>query len=200
MTESPWVLALGAEAEDLHPRIRAYVATIPPGFVGYGRGSFRVVGTPRVWLWPILALLGTEAVLAPGWHRDVPFRVRNQPGESRIDARRRFDFARGPWTMVDSVTFGADGLVDRLGRHGFVAATLEAAALDGALVLTSTSVSIFGIRLPTAVAPRLRVVERWVDDDACQRVSVTLDVPGWGRLYEYEGDFVYRVDRPWTGS
>lgn len=200
MMQSPWVQALGADADLLHPRIRAYVAAIPPGFVGYGRGSFRVVGTPRRWLWPILALLGDEAVLPPGWHRDVPFRIRNQPGDSRLDARRRFEFRRRPWTMADSITFGPDGLVDRLGRHGFVEATLEAVALDGALVLTSTSVSIFGIRIPSAVAPRVRVVERWVDEDACQRVSLTLDAPGWGRLYEYEGDFVYDVVRPRMGS
>lgn len=196
MTESPWVQALGADAARLHPRIRAYVATVPVGFIGYGRGTFRTVGTPRVWLWPVFALLGEAAVLAPGWHHNVPFRIRNEPGVSRLDARRRFEFTRGHWTMSDSVTFGPEGLLDRVGRRGLVVATLQAAVHDGALILTSTSVRLLGVRIPAAVAPRIRIVERWIDADACQRVSFTLDAPGWGRLYEYEGDFVYRVDRP----
>ncbi|MBE7163154.1 MAG: DUF4166 domain-containing protein, partial [Williamsia herbipolensis] len=63
----------------LHPRLRAYFAAIPPGHVGRGDGVFAVVGTPRRWLWPFLALFARDDVMFPVWERDVPFTVENRP-------------------------------------------------------------------------------------------------------------------------
>ena len=56
MTRSPYELSIGAEVlARLHPRLRTYFGPVPPGHVGRGEGVFTVVGTPRRWLWPVLA-------------------------------------------------------------------------------------------------------------------------------------------------
>ena len=125
---SPWVEALGPRFERLHPRLRAYFGTIPAGSIGYGRGTFARVGSPRRWLRPILVLLAAEGILYPVWAANVAFRIRNEPGPSRVEARRRFDFAAAPWTMRDVVSIERGMLVDRLGRHGILSVTLQAEA------------------------------------------------------------------------
>ncbi|MDO7881977.1 DUF4166 domain-containing protein [Antiquaquibacter soli] len=192
MRESPWVEALGSDLERLHPRLRAYFGTIPEGSIGHGRGVFDVVGTPRRWLWPLVALLSLDAVLFPVWERDVPFRVRNAPVDGRVDALRRFEFARGARTMVDSTSFEG-ALVDRLGRRGLISAQLVARVRDGMLVLESSRTRVLGIPVPVALSPRITLIERWDDAAERQHVSLVLDAPLIGRLYEYSGHFDYRV-------
>ena len=193
---SPWVEALGPRFERLHPRLRAYFGTIPAGSIGYGRGTFARVGSPRRWLRPILVLLAAEGILYPVWAANVAFRIRNEPGPSRVEARRRFDFAAAPWTMRDVVSIERGMLVDRLGRHGILIVTLQAEVDGGRLVLRSTAVRVFGVLLPRPIAPVLLLTETWDDGLSAQRVSFRLDSPLWGRLYEYEGTFRYRVVRP----
>ena len=195
-SSSPWARALGSDVERLHPHLRTYFGTIPVGSIGYGRGVFTRVGSPRRWFWPLLAVLALEGVLYPVWAANVPFRIRNEPGPSRVGARRRFEFASGPWTMCDTVSIDHGLLVDRLGRHGIVSVTLQAEVDDGALVLRSTAVRVFGVLLPRPIAPVLSLTETWDDGIAAQRVTFRLDSPCWGRLYEYEGTFRYRVARP----
>lgn len=195
-TPSPWEQALGSEIERLHPRLRAYFGPIPAGSIGYGRGVFTRVGSPRRCLRPLLAVLAAEGVLSPGWAADVPFRIRNEPGPSRVEARRRFEFASGPWTMRDVVSIERGVLTDRLGRRGILSVTLRAEVDDGALVLRSTGVRVFGVVLPRLIAPTLVLTETWDDDLSAQRVAFRLGSRLWGRLYEYEGTFRYRVVRP----
>jgi hypothetical protein len=80
MGRSPYELCAAPELlARLHPRLRAYFGAIPPGHVGRGEGVFRVVGTPRRWLHPLLALFARDAVMFPVWERDVPFTVENRP-------------------------------------------------------------------------------------------------------------------------
>lgn len=193
---SPWEQALGPTIERLHPRLRDYFGTIPSGSIGYGRGVFARVGSPRRWLRPLLALLAAEGILYPAWAAGVPFRIRNEPGPSHVEARRRFEFASGPWTMRDVVSVERGTLIDRLGRHGILSVTLHADVDDGALVLRSTGVRVFGVALPRSIAPVLVLTEAWDERIAAQRVTFRLDSPRWGRLYEYEGTFRYRVVRP----
>jgi hypothetical protein len=193
VTVSPWEQALGNDIERLHPRLRAYFGAIPAGSIGYGTGVFEVVGTPRRWLWPIFALLALDSVLFPVWERDVPFRVRNTPGPKRVDSLRRFEFPTRSRTMVDSTSFGAEGLVDRLGRRGLVSARFVARVSDGMLRLESTEARVLGIPIPAALAPRVTLTEQWDDALDRQRVTLVLDAPVLGRLYEYAGTFEYRV-------
>ncbi|QQD76520.1 DUF4166 domain-containing protein [Curtobacterium sp. YC1] len=215
MTRSPYELTTPPEVlARLHPRLRTYFGAVPPGHVGRGEGVFAVVGTPRRWLWPLLALFARDAVMFPVWERQVPFtvenraaRVRRGPGTGRearpaVRAHRTFHFRSGTRTMVDAITAGPDGLVDNLGRRGRVSALLraevDATGPDaGALRLVSTRVTFRALgrdrRLPAVVSPRVTLVERFDDEADRQRVSLVLSAPVLGTLYRYEGAFRYEI-------
>lgn len=188
----PWEAALGESFAQLHPRLRDYFRTIPRGAVGRGSGTFAVAGTPRRWLWPLLALLGSDGILFAAWERDVPFTVENRPVYAGLASTRTFSFAEAHRRMTDHVVLDARGLEDRLGRHGWVAARLEPTVVDGMLTLESTSVTLFGVPLPSFLRPRVTLTERIEGEQ--QHVSLTLDAPVVGRLYEYSGTFTYRID------
>jgi hypothetical protein len=219
VTRSPYELSTPPDVlARLHPRLSTYFGAIPPGHVGRGEGVFDVVGTPRRWLWPVLAWFARDAVMFPVWERDVPFTVENRParvgrgqavqeGRVAVRAHRTFRFRSGTRTMVDAITAGPDGLVDHLGRRGRVSALLRA-EVDahgpdaGALRLVSTRVSFRAlgreVRLPSRIAPRVTLVERFDDDADQQRVSLVLSAPLVGTLYRYEGAFRYEI-APDTG-
>ena len=226
MSRSPYQLSTSPDVlARLHPRLRTYFGPIPPGSVGRGEGVFAVVGTPRRWLWPVLALFARDAVMFPVWEHEVPFTVENRPvrvgrgsgpgREARIAVRahRTFRFRAGHRTMVDAITAEPEGLVDHLGRRGRVSALLrtevDADGPDaGALRLVSTRVSFRALgrawRLPAVVAPRVTLVERFDDEADVQRVSLVLAAPIVGTLYRYEGAFTYSVvpegGDTWTDS
>ncbi|PZF54153.1 DUF4166 domain-containing protein [Curtobacterium sp. MCSS17_008] len=215
MTRSPYELSTPSDVlARLHPRLRTYFGAVPPGHVGLGEGVFDVVGTPRRWLWPLLACFARDAVMFPVWERDVPFTVENRPArvgrgattgreaQVAVRAHRTFRFRSGTRTMVDAIAAEPDGLVDHLGRRGRVGALLRA-EVDahgpeaGALRLVSTRVTFRalgrGWSLPTVLAPRVTLVERFDDDADVQRVSLVLATPVLGTLYRYEGAFRYRI-------
>lgn len=215
MTPSPYELRTPPDVlARLHPRLRTYFGPVPAGSVGRGEGVFAVVGTPRRWLWPVLAWLARDGVVFPVWERDVPFTVENRPARVRrgggdrqeariaVRARRTFRFRSGTRTMVDAITAEPDGLVDHLGRRGRLSARLRA-EVDadgpdaGALRLVSTRVTFRalgrGWSLPALVAPRVTLVERFDDEADRQRVSLVLTAPVIGTLYRYEGTFRYRI-------
>ncbi|MBA8989626.1 hypothetical protein FHW23_000858 [Curtobacterium pusillum] len=215
MTRSPYQLSTPPDVLTcLHPRLRTYFGPIPPGHVGRGEGVFDVVGTPRRWLWPLLAWFARDAVMFPIWERDVPFTVENRPARVRrrstpgqeervaVRAYRTFRFRSGTRTMVDAITAEPEGLVDHLGHRGRVSALLrtevDAHGPDaGALRLVSTRVTFRALgrelRLPALIAPRVTLVERFDDDADRQRVSLVLTAPLIGTLYRYEGAFRYAV-------
>ena len=219
MSRSPYELSTPPDVlARLHPRLRTYFGPIPPGHVGRGEGVFTVVGTPRRWLWPVLAWFARDAVMFPVWERDVPFTVENRPAHVRrgstgleaqvaVRAHRTFRFRSGARTMVDAITAEPDGLVDHLGRRGRVSALLRT-EVDGtgpdagALRLVSTRVTFRAlgreVRLPAVIAPRVTLVERFDDEADRQRVSLVLSAPVVGTLYRYEGAFRYEI-APDTG-
>ncbi len=219
MTRSPYELSTPSDVlARLHPRLSAYFGAVPPGHVGRGEGVFDVVGTPRRWLWPLLAWFARDSVMFPVWERDVPFTVENRPAHVRrgragreahpaVRAHRTFRFRSGSRTMVDAITAEPDGLVDHLGRHGRVSARLRA-EVDahgpdaGALRLVSTRVTFRAlgseVRLPAALSPRVTLTERFDDEADLQRVSLVLSAPVLGTLYRYEGAFRYEI-APDTG-
>ena len=214
MSRSPYELSTPPDVlARLHPRLRTYFGPIPPGHVGRGEGVFTVVGTPRRWLWPVLAWFARDDVMFPVWERDVPFTVENRPTHVRrgaaglealvaVRAHRTFRFRSGTRTMVDAITAEPHGLVDHLGRRGRVSARLRT-EVDGtgpdagALRLVSTCVTfrVLGreVRLPAVASPRVTLVERFDDDADRQRVSLVLSAPVLGTLYRYEGAFRYEI-------
>ena len=191
---SPWTLALGSRLGDLDPALAVYFSTIPPGSVGHGTGTFDRVGTPRRWLWPVLALLGRGGIAFPVWEHDVPFQVENRPGAAAITATLRFRFRSGERVMRHEMRLGTRGLVDVLGNRGLLEADLVPEVVDGRLEVRSTALRLrLGrLRVPVPLAPRLHLVES--RDGDRQRVSVTLTAPVGGRLYEYAGAFEYRIE------
>ena len=196
--QSPYARALGERIDDLHPRLRAYFEAIPDGAVGIGEGVFQRVGTPRRWLWPFLRLLERRGVVAAGWERDVPFRVENRTIASRAIGERTFHFTRGPWTMRDAAALTRHGrVVDELGEPGLLAACFDVEVRQGALHLTSRAIGLrlgrFRVRIPGPLAPVIRLTERFDDALARQRMALTVDAPLLGRVYEYRGDFTYRI-------
>lgn len=241
MTPSPYQLTTPPHVLDrLHPRLHAYFGPVPPGSVGRGEGLFDVVGTPRRWLWPVLAWLARDGIVFPVWERAVPFTVENRParvgrgggtgrearptpagrptstpkrshpgaaGSVAVRAHRTFRFRSGDRTMVDAITAEPEGLVDHLGHRGRLSATLRA-EVDadgpdaGALRLVSTRVTVRALgrdrSLPSVLAPRVTLVERFDDDADVQRVSLVLSAPVLGTLYRYEGAFRYEI-APDTG-
>jgi len=194
---SPWPAALGPLLYELDPGLQAYFGDLPAGTTGLGRGTFDVVGTPRRWLWPFLRLVANEGIAVATWQKNVPFTVYNRPDPRRrvVRAERQIALMTGTWTMVDAIAAVGPGttLVDDLGRHRRLRVVLEPTVVDGALVLRSTAVGIrFGlirVRVPNAVAPRVKLTERFAAGR--QHVSVTIDLPVIGRIYEYSGSFEY---------
>jgi len=216
VTDSPWQRTVPPEVlARLHPRLRTYFGPIPAGRVGRGEGVFTVVGTPRRWLWPVLAVFARDGVLFPVWEHDVPFTVANRPvrvgrgdpgtgqeAQVAVRAHRTFRFRSGDRTMVDAIAAGPHGLVDHLGRRGRVSADLRA-EVDahgpdaGVLRLVSTRVSFRALgrewSLPAFLAPRVTLTERFDDEADRQRVSLVLSAPILGTLYRYEGAFRYAI-------
>lgn len=206
---SPYRAVLGPAFDELHPRLRAYFDAIPDGSAGTGRGVFDTVGTPRRWLWPVLAVFGRAHVMFPVWERAVPFTVENVPvksadGGPAVRAVRRFVLRGRVLDMRDEI--GVDGwmIVDRLGSPVLVEALFSALVIDGAIRLTSRRVAVrvgrLRIVVPRAVAPVVALTERYDDERDAQSVSVVVRVPLIGRVYQYAGTFRYQVGRRESGG
>ncbi|MET1051538.1 MAG: DUF4166 domain-containing protein [Mycetocola sp.] len=202
MSRSPYQRALGGAFAGLHPNLLAYFSALPAGAVGDGAGVFDVVGTPRRWLWPALWVLGRAGIVFPVWEHDVPFTVSNRPttdatGEGAVAAVRRFRFPGGDREMIDVISCGPDGLVDRLGAGGLVEASFQATVADHALALRSDRIRVrvgsVRIPVPAWVSPLVTLSERFDDASGRQRIALTVDAPLIGRLYEYSGSFRYSV-------
>jgi hypothetical protein len=142
-------------------------------------------------------------VIFPGWEHDVPFSVTNRAaageiGEPAVAAVRRFEFRSGARQMTDLISIAGGELIDRIGTGGVLEASFTAFVEGGGLTLASRRVSVrigrVHVRIPVAVAPVVRLTERYDDVLNCQRVALTIDAPLLGRLYEYSGTFRYSVD------
>jgi hypothetical protein len=193
---SPWLVVLGDRVDDLDPSLREYFSAIPEGSIGRGSGVFDTVGTPRRWLWPVLAILGRAGIVFPVWQRDVPFDVVNTPADGVVRASRTFRFAAGDRVMRDEISAMSGRIVDVLGTRRRLRAYLDASVIDGRLELRSrgASLRIGPVWLPLPFAPRVHLVE--MRDGNRQRVELTMTLPLVGRIYEYAGSFSYRIETP----
>lgn len=192
-------MALGEHLEELHPRLRDYFSTLPEGHIGVGEGVFSRVGTPRRWLWPFLRPLHSRGVIYAGWQLSVPFRVTNRLIDGRAVSAREFLLPGQAWTMHDAVSLNPHGrLVDELGDPAIVAASFDTAITNGTLQLTSHAIGLrvgrLRVRLPRLLSPVVQLTESFDDVSDRQRVAVTIHVPLLGRVYEYSGDFTYRIE------
>lgn len=199
---SPYEKVLGSSFDRLHPRLQQYFSAVPDGAAGIGSGSFTLVGSPRYWLWPVLWMLGNQGVIFPVWRRRVPFTVLNgatvdAKGNTAVLGIRTFRFRLAERVMTDAITAERRGLVDYLGSQRRWRALLAASVVDGGLNLISTDIAVrFGrleLSIPKCVAPVVTLSERFDDATQRQQVSVTIDSPHLGRLYEYAGSFVYQI-------
>ena len=99
--------------------------------------------------------------------------------------------------MTDRITWTKRGLRQRLGAGERFVAELFVNPDEGGLLITSGRIGVrfLGLQfsLPASWAPRIAVRERTLDDGR-QHVSLTIDLPVVGRLYEYAGAFTYRVE------
>lgn len=195
---TPWASALGDRLDELSPALATYFAGSPEGSHGIGEGVFTTVGTPRRWLWPLLAVLGNWNIVWPVWEREVPFTVVNIPTPHGLIAVRRFRFRSGDRVMTDRIIFTPRGIRQRLGTGERVVAEVFVTPDDDRLLITSGRVGIrlLGLRfsLPASWSPRIEVVERSLPDGR-QHMSLTLHLPVVGRAYEYAGAFSYRVEQ-----
>lgn len=188
----------------LHPVLRRYFSAIPAGSVGVGEGVFVRFGTRHRWLAPFLKPMQRRGVIVPGLHRDVWFRIENRTvldgtGNGRAVAERTLMLDTGVWTMTDAVSLNPHGrVVDVLGEPGLVAASFDIETHDGALRMRSRAVGLrlgsLRMRLPRPIAPRIQLTERFDEATARQHVRLTIDAPVLGRVYEYGGSFVYRIE------
>lgn len=200
---SPYRAVLGAAFDELHPRLRAYFDAIPDGAVGRGSGVFETVGTPRRWLWPVLAVFARSHVMFPVWEREVPFTVENRAvtapdGSPAVAAVRTFGLRSGTATMVDEIGVRRGAVIDRLGDPVRAEARFAATVRDGGLRLRSTAVWLVvggrRVRVPDPLAPVVVLTERWDDQDERQRVSIIVRVPLIGWIYQYRGRFRYAIE------
>ena len=197
---SPYSRILGERLNALHPRLRDYFSPLPHGHVGVGEGVFSRVGTPRRWLWPLLGPLHARGVVYAGWQLSVPFRVTNRLVAGRAVCEREFLLPGQAWIMRDAVSFKPHGrIVDELGDPGVIAASFTVEVRGGALHMVSRAVGVrlgrVHLRIPRVVAPVVRLTESFDDARGLQQVSVTIDAPVLGRVYEYAGDFTYRIEK-----
>lgn len=196
--QSPYLRALGDQHIRLHPVLNAYFSAIPRGEAGVGEGVFERIGTPRRWLWPLLTVLQRRSVVHAGWHHDVSFTVRNRTVAGKAIGLRTLHLPAGDWAMKDAVSARPHGrVVDQLGEPTMVAVAFDVSVDGDALALRSTTVGIrlgrFHCALPRVLSPIVRLRESAQEQDGRQHVSLTVDMPLIGRLYEYEGSFTYAL-------
>ncbi|MFB4353630.1 DUF4166 domain-containing protein [Microbacterium sp. LS_15] len=196
---SPYERALGARISELHPKTAWYFRTIPPGHVGVGTGVFTTAGSRYRWLRPMFRIAEALGVAFAGWERDVPFRIENRTVDGRALAIRWFELPGRAWVMPDAVELTAGGVLrNEIGPHRTVVTTFDIDVRDEAVVLTIRRV---GLRLgplrfsvPGFLSPRIGLVERWDEERERHHVSMTIDAPVLGRVYEYIGFFEYAIE------
>lgn len=196
--DGPYRRALGERASALHPRLESYFSPLPPGRVGRGHGVLARIGTRsplRVLMRPFRA----RGAVYSGWARDVPFEVTNRGEDGEVFAERRFRVPEGDWVMRDRVRRAGEGTVeDLIGDPPALSAVFDVDVDHGALVLRSRVTTLhlgrFRLPVPRPLAPRILLEERFVDELDRQQVSLTVDMPVLGRIYEYQGTFVHRIE------
>lgn len=193
--------ALGADFEELHPKIQErFGFASDDGVACIGRGTMDYVRNGGVHVYPFLFVGATHNTMFPEENTAVPFEVRNFAYEDQfgrevvtwlrtfqMPQERQFDAA-----MVYSEA--RDRIVDYLGTHHHLAVDIHLSVSDrDGLRLRTGDQRLYwfghGMAFPLVLSARANVHE-WYDDDAEQyRIEVKVRNPLVGLVFEYAGSF-----------
>jgi hypothetical protein len=190
VAQSVYQRVLGAEFERLVPELRDYFSGVG---VGVGSGTFEVAGSPRRWLWPVLAYLGWRRILFAEHGSDIPFDIVNSPrADGTLDAVRTLHFGARDRPLEDTMRVVDGRLHDFLGRRGGLEARLRLSIVDGLLSMRSDRLwlHLLGARIRLPGLATVTIAESWLDGR--QHVDVRLSSPVLGEWFRYAGSFTYR--------
>ncbi|WP_029601915.1 DUF4166 domain-containing protein [Halococcus hamelinensis] len=190
--------ALGAAADDLHPKVRERYSVDPTDdTIGVGRGRMDITRGTHVLpaLYPMTAL----NLLFPEAGHDVPFTVRTagfeEGGHEALATIREFEF-REKRRRFDSLTvWDADRerLFDFLGTGGRLVSELHPRVEAGVLVVESGAqwlrVGDQYLRFPEPLAASVEVRDRYDETGERYHVDATIENPLAGHILSYRGTF-----------
>lgn len=200
--------ALGDEADDLHPKVRARYGLGPDdGHATVGRGLMDITrGTLAL---PVLYAMPARNLLFPESGEDVPFSVttvgwRDPMGYEALTTRREFEFDGKRRTFDSTTVWDAERerLFDFLGTGGHVVSELHPRVEDGALVVEGGKqwTRIGGRYLPTPgpLAVEVTVRDRYDEADEQFHVTATVKSPLAGHILGYRGSFTQETEQMGT--
>lgn len=191
--------ALGADADNLHPKVRERYALGPDDAIAcMGRGTMDISRGTHVL--PALYAMTTQNLLFPEAGKQIPFSVttvgyRNDAGYEVLTTRREFVFKR-KHRRFDSLTVWDDHnerLLDFLGSNGHIVSELHPRVEAGALVVEGGKQWLRAgdryVRLPESLAASVEVRDRYDDTDEQYHVLATVENPLAGHILSYRGTF-----------
>lgn len=194
---SPYERALGADFDRLAPQLRERLTPPDDDAVGHSAGLVTVGSRSRL-LRPLFAALAARRIAFAGFGTAVPVSVTTVPGPGEgLSRGREFLFpspaAGDPGTtsrLIEDTVHEIDGTLHVfLGRSRALETAFRATITDGGLTLVSTGSWVHAgrlrLRIPSLIAPRAVVSERWVDD--ALRVETHVTAPFFGQVFEYAG-------------
>ncbi|RJT01165.1 DUF4166 domain-containing protein [Halococcus sp. IIIV-5B] len=190
--------ALGAAADDLHPKVRErYAVDADDDTIGLGRGRMDITRGTHVLpaLYPMTAL----NLLFPEAGHDVPFTVRTagfrEGGHEALATIREFEF-EGKRRRFDSLTVWdseRERLFDFLGTGGHLVSELQPRVEAGVLVVESGAqwLRMGGRyrRIPDPLAASVEVRDRYDETGERYHVDATIENPLAGHILSYRGTF-----------
>lgn len=202
-TSSPYERALGADFDRLAPQLRERLTPPEDDAIGHSAGLVTVGSRSRL-LRPLFAALAARRIAFTGFGTAIPVSVTTVPGPGAGLSRGR-EFLFPSSTADNASTAGDTGTSSRLiedtvheidgnlhvflGRSRAVETAFRATITDGGLTLVSAGtwvhVGRLRLRIPSVIAPRAIVSERWVDD--ALRVETHVTAPFFGEVFEYAG-------------
>lgn len=214
---SVFLVALGVEAERLHPAVLAYASCAEPGWApsgvsgelpaavpGVAEGVFSVAGSrfgrANLLLVPILG----RRLLMTAHGRNVPFTLHNRPAGTpahpELHAEREFRFTSGAQGFVDVLTLGAQPgtLRNLLGEARRLEVELRCwVDAAGSLRLDSQRASLrfgrFRLRLRGPFSVRAELENGYERETGRLTVRARVSNPLAGAVLEYIGAFTYRA-------
>lgn len=191
--------ALGADWDELHPRLRERYGVAPDeDRQVVGRGTMRSVSL-RKRGWPVAQLLALDDALVPSGGTDVPVTITTTPfvdanGYGALFAHRQFNVDR-QHVFVDTLRWnpGRECITVFVGWRGLFAVDAHLEVTNGALGLTFGEqwlrVGAKYVPIPSPLAAEVRLRDWYDDDRECYRIeaSASNSIIGW--FFGYHGQF-----------
>lgn len=197
--------ALGAEADELHRRVRERYSTDPEDDVIYvGRGKMDISRGTHVL--PTLYAMAGRNLLFPEAGHDVPFSVRtagfrDETGREVLATIREFTFG-DKRRRFDSLTVwdaASERLLDFLGTDGLLVSELHPHVEAGALVVEAGRqwLRLGGQYIPMTgpLAVDVEVRDRYDTADERYHVTATIENTLAGHVLSYRGAFTQEMER-----